>query len=700
MLEVNSSCLLNGASGDDKELLGLREKLRQVNEDNATSLESIDSLYLTYSSLLSCRKEMELSLSYGLLSDKIVEISKIMCDMPLSVSRYLGLTLILSIWILKSEDWYNLDDVSGTEICNIIIRLVIDSCGNQQMDFFTHAQDQLEDQLDTEESWISEWYGIADPYQHEQPDPDKTPNFAPQVYDFGKLNESKKLRKPKIEQETKAKRKKLDFIFESEHERELRYIIFEMTKRNMETISSLFDKEFTGQLFNTLENLNLQQNNLLNKILFLNSVICLYRCSGSFLFGALIFKLPRGKYLLESGFEIISSHFLKNMTLTYRGWSSKGTGLDDEYVVRAVDDISTVLWFKTLETKLSVILEKAVEEVTGESIEEQQVNREYQRLELLSTHSDLINEILTGFIDSLVDEPHLPDFFSMLRRKLVKTILEAICTSFTIPYAHRNHFMAHFQANLFANHQLLDLFFNIGVLTQISTQNLTLSQEMDLQIFKTYLNTIYLISRFGDSSTKEFLIAELATGLGSTPTGFDEISYNVKSFLYSNIHPTSLERTSNYLPYFLFKSVHFMLANIKEAIVRESSSELTESEDSIHFPEIAKGKHSISSNSSNGKVLYYKVASFVYTLNFIKILFSGYSKEVNSLKKNISNFIESVIIKALSETELKKIIKIINREFNLSELERQILDRNFGFEFEFVTNYLSKLVSNDPVSPL
>ncbi|KAL3129168.1 hypothetical protein CHM_3g3490 [Cryptosporidium hominis] len=696
IMELNHNRLVEVALNEENELLILRNKLMEVNESNVTSTESIDSLYLTYITLLGYGKEMELGLSYKLLSDKIVGISKMMDNTPFSIGKYLGFTLILSIWILKSQDWYNLDDLSSTDICNVIIKLLVECCnGENVISNEFRDKEKCENLVTSDKSWIEEWGEPTNSYFGTRI------NGEEETVGLIEMNDEIDMNIINIQSHPDFKinkRRRLNGMISGEYEDGFKYIIFEITKINTESLNLLFDKEFSDDLFTAFQNINFQditqKNIFFNKIFFLNSMICFYRCSGSFLTTALLFKLPRGRYLLESGVEMVADHLLKDIIYSYQGNTSDKTKRMEDHAILALDDISTILWFKTFEAKISIILEGKIQELSNESLEKQEVDKEYQKLELLNDHSELINKVFSKFIDYNLNQSNqiefLPKIFNRIRVKQVKSILEVINTTFSIPFSSRNHFMAHFHASNISNKQILNLFFNIGYFAQLSIQNCFSEIDIIIPILKTYNSTIFLISRFGESSTKQLFIEELTNGLNHKLTSVDFIQKRIRDLLFSD-GKIELCNKSNSLQYSLFKFAYCIILDIKSIILKfnykQKSPDSKMTKSSLVFNRI----NTSSQNTFNfEKVIYYKIASFFYTINFINIILDRYSMDPKSQKKPLSIFIENFFLNFLSQDEIKQIYHFINNEINLYNTERKFFDPNLKFEIDFIKKYLSK----------
>ncbi|POM84252.1 hypothetical protein CmeUKMEL1_11465 [Cryptosporidium meleagridis] len=697
IMELNHNRLDEAALNEENELLMLRNKLMEVNENNVTSTESIDSLYLTYITLLGYGKEMELGMSYRLLSDQIVGISKMMNNTPFSVGKYLGFTLILSIWILKSQDWYNLDDLSSTEICNVIINLLVECCndGNIISNEFRNVQQVCENLVTSDKSWIEEWGEPINSYFGTRI------NGEEETAGLIEMNDEIDLNIINIHSHIDFKmnkRRRLNGTISGEYEDEFKYIIFEITKINTESLNLLFDEEFSDNLFTAFQNINFQditqKNIFFNKIFFFNSMICFYRCSGSFLKTTLLFKLPRGRYLLESGVEIVADHLLKNIIYSYQSNTSDETKRIEDQAILALDDISTILWLKTFEAKISIILEGKIKELSNESLEKQEVDKEYQKLELLDDHSELINKVFSKFIDYNLNKSDqiefIPKIFNKIKVKQVKSILEVINTTFSIPFLSRNHFMAHYHASNISNKQIKNLFFNIGYFAQLSIENCFPELDIIIPTLKTYNSTIFLISRFGESSTKQLFIEELTNGLNHKLTSVDLIQKRIRELLFSD-EKIELCNKSNTLHYSLFKFAYSIILDIKSIILKfnynqkSSNSKMTKS--SFVF--------NLTNTSSQNtlkfeKVIYYKIASFFYTLNFIKIILDSHSMDHKSPKKPLFIFIENFFLNFLSQGEIKQIYNFINNEINLYNTERKFFDPNLKFEIDFIKKSLSK----------
>ncbi|KAH8583703.1 uncharacterized protein ELE39_001449 [Cryptosporidium sp. chipmunk genotype I] len=697
IMEFNQNDLVEIALNGENELLVLRNKLMEVNENNVTSTESIDSLYLTYITLLDYGKEMKLGLSYKLLSDKIVGISKMLNNTPFSIGKYLGFTLILSIWILKSQDWYNLDDLSSTDICNAIIKLLVECCNHENTISyeFRHGEEVYENLITSEKSWIEEWCEPSNYYFGTGINEEEEMAGLVQMNDKMDANV---INIPSNTDFTINKRRKLNGTASGEYEDGFKYIIFEITKINIGSLNLLFDKKFSDDLFTAFQNINFQdiaQKNLFfSKIFFLNSMICFYRCSGSFLMTALVFKLPRGRYLLENGVEMVADHLLKEILYSYQNHTSDKVSTMEDNAILALDDISAILWFKTFEAKISIILENKIQELSNKFLEKQEVDKEYQKLELLNNHSDLINKVFSKFVDYNLNQQNqieiLPKIFNRIRIKLVKTILEAITTTFSIPFLSRNHFMAHFHTNNISNGQILNLFFNIGYLAQLSIQNCFSESDIIIQILKTYNSTIFLISRFGKSSTKQLFIEELSNGLNHKLTSVDLVHKKIRSLLFSDSQ-IELCNKPNSLHYSLFKFAYSIILDIKSIILKfnykekSSNSKITKS--SLVFNRTCTSSQN---TITFEKVIYYKIASLFYTLNFINIILDRYSMDPESTKKPLSIFIENFFLNFLSEPEIKQIYRFVNNEINLYNTETKFFDPNLKFEIEFIKKYLSK----------
>lgn len=675
----------------ENELLMLRSKLMQVNESNVASTESIDSLYMTYVTLLEHSEEMELGLSYRLLSDQIVGISKMLDNTPYSIGKYMGFTLILSIWILKSQDWYNLDDLSSTDVCDVIIKIIVGCCSYEGPCEVSEKEEQ-ESVLASGKNWMDEWGELSTPY------------FAP------KFDEEETCRSPSIcvgnatdvnllglsssydadYSPLSKKRRVVPGIVACDSEEDFKYVIFEITKANIESLSLLFDKKLSDDLFAALQSIRLQdstqKNTFFNKIFLLNSMICLYRCSGSFLVTTLIFKLPRGRYLLESGVEVVADHLVKEILYSYQE-SERSSGEElttEESSILAIDNISAILWFKTFEARISILLENKILEILDDSsVEVPEVDKEYQKMELLSRHADLINKVFSKFMDFSLNRPSraelYPQIFQTIRVKLVKTVLGAIYTAFSIPFPSRNHFMAHFHINNFSDSETLHLFFNIGYLAQLSVQNCFSELDIIAQILKTYNSTIFLISRFGESSTKKVFIEELSNGLNCNLSPVDAVHHNVLSLLLPE-EPLKSAKTPNTLYYSLFKFAYSTLLDIKSTILKLDCKLKYSNSETTHSPD---------SHSSEG-AMYYKIAAFFYTLNFINIILDRYSTNPESPLKPLSTFIENFFANLLSEPEIEHIHRFVNSESNLYNTKRRFFDKNLGFEIEFIKGYLAK----------
>ncbi|OII74314.1 uncharacterized protein cubi_01158 [Cryptosporidium ubiquitum] len=695
-MEFNRDHLLGIALNGESELLVLRNKLMEVNENNVTSTESIDSLYLTYITLLSYGEEMELGLSYKLLSDKIVGISKMLNNTPYSIGKYLGFTLILSIWILKSQDWYNLDDLSSTDVCNVIIKLMVDCCNTEHAISYEFSQDEEHENLVISgKSWMDEWGEPSNSYFGSSIVEDEEIDGVVEIKnetDMNILNISNNA------DFTINKKRRLDGIVSGEYEDDFKYIVFEITKINIDSLNLLFEKRFSDDLFTTFQNINFkdntQKNIFFNKIFFLNSIICFYRCSGSFLMTALVFKLPRGRYLLENGVEMVADHLLKEILYSYKKSAPDKVVAMEDNAILALDDISAILWFKTFEAKISTILENKIQELSNESLEKQEVDKEYQKMELLNNHSNLINKVFAKFIDYNLNRSNqiefLPKIFNKIRIKLVKTILGAIHTTFSIPFISRNHFMAHFHIHDTSNGQILNLFFNIGYLAQLSIQNCFSEVDIIIQILKTYNSTIFLISRFGESSTKQLFIEELSNGLNHNLTPVDFIYQKLKSLLFSD-KQIQLSNKSNALHYSLFKFAYSILLDIKSIILKFNYKQKSSNSKIINSSLIFNNVNTSSQNTIIfEKVIYYKIASLFYTLNFINIILDRYSMDSESSKKPLSIFIENFFLNFLSEPEIEQIYHFVNTEINLYNTEKKFFDPNLRFEIDFIKGYLSK----------
>lgn len=686
----------------ENELLMLRSKLMEVNESNVTSTESIDSLYLTYVTLLEHSEEMELGLSYRLLSDQIISISKMLKNTPYSISKYLGFTLILSIWILKSQDWYNLDDLSSTDVCDIIIKVIVDCCSYEGFCEASHNGVQ-ESLLASSKNWLDEWGEHSTSYFIPKFDEEEEVFKSSSIGVVNAAGVNFLLDLPSRDDEDyplSKKRRVMSGMPDCESDEDFKYVIFEITKVNLESLSLLFDKKFCDDLFTALQSIrfqdNTQKNTFFNNIFLLNSIICFYRCSGSFLVTALVFKLPRGRYLLESGVEMVADHLVKEMLYSYQN-NSKSSGEEltaEESSIFAIDNISAILWFKTFEARISILLENKIREILDESsVEVLEVDKEYQKMELLSSHSDLINKVFSKFMDFSLNRPSRvefhPQIFQTIRVKLVKTVLGAIYTTFNIPFLSRNHFMAHFHINNFSDLQTLHIFFNIGYLAQLSVQNCFSEPDIIVQILKTYNCTVFLISRFGESSTKKLFIEELSNGLNCNLSPADTVHQNILSLLLSDEQVKSTKKP-NAFHYSLFKFAYSTLLDIKSIIWELNYKR--------KYP---NSKIINSSNShSSEKVIYCKIAAFFYTLNFIYIILDYYSLNPESPMKPLSTFIGNIFLNLLSESEIEQIHHFVNAEASLYNMERKFFDQNLGFEIEFIKGYLSKFNKKAPTDSL
>ncbi|KAJ1615318.1 hypothetical protein OJ252_233 [Cryptosporidium canis] len=692
-MEVDQSHFLRVLPSGEDELLMLRSKLMEVNRDNVDATESIDSLYLTYATLLKYGGEMELGLSYKLLSDQIVGISKMLNDAPNSIGKYLGFTLILSIWILKSQDWCNLDDLSGTEICNAIIRIIIGCCDYRGACELDQGEDDQEF-LDSDIAWIYDW--------SEHSASCFTPNSSGEEdsCSSARLNDGSDVNLASFHRAHDYpvnKKRRVAGIVSGDSEEDFKYVVFEMTRANLQSISLLFDHNFGEELFAVLENIrfqdNHQKNTFFNKMLLLNSIICFYRCSGSFLTTALIFKLPRGRYLLESGVEVVAGRLVREILNSYLEGDSSEPFTAEEDSIFAIDNISAILWFKTFEAKISIILENKIQEISDESMEVQEVDKEYQKMEILNSHSSLINQILSKFTDLNLDgsnqiEPDM-SIFGKVRVKLVETVLGAIYTTFSIPFASRNHFMAHFHIHKFPNAQVLELFFNIGFLAQLTTQNCLSELDIVAKILKVYNSTIFLISRFGESSTKQLIIEELSNGLNYSLAPVDLVGQNIRSLLLPD-EKVQTGKNPNSFHYSLFKFAYSTLADIKSIISGPGCGQACSGPKS-------RSSHSLGWTGPEARrpallqrVAYQKIASLIYTLNYLNISLGRYLPDYESKKKPVALFIESFFRSSLSRQEIEQINRFVSAEISLYNMEGRFFEQNLGFEINFIKGYLSQ----------
>ncbi|KAJ1608105.1 hypothetical protein OJ253_2073 [Cryptosporidium canis] len=696
-MEVDQSHFLKVFPSGENELLMLRSKLMEVNRDNVDATESIDSLYLTYATLLKYGEEMELGLSYKLLSDQIVGISKMLNDVPNSIGKYLGFTLILSIWILKSQDWYNLDDLSSTEICNAIIRIIIDCCDYRGICELDQGEDDPEF-LDSDITWIYDWS------EHSASCFTSNSSGKEDSCSSTRLNDGSDANLPSFHRAhdypVNKKRRGAGIVSEDSEE-DFKYFVFEMTRANLQSISLLFDYNFGEELFAVLENIrfqdNHQKNTFFNKMLLLNSIICFYRCSGSFLMTALIFKLPRGRHLLESGVEVVAGRLVREILNSYLEGDSSEPFTAEENSIFVIDNISAILWFKTFEAKISIILENKIQEISDESMEVQDVDKEYQKMEILNSHSSLINQILSKFTDLNLDgsnqmEPEM-NIFGKVRVKLVETVLGAIYTTFSIPFASRNHFMAYFHIHKFPNTQILELFFNIGFLAQLTTQNCLSELDIVAKILKVYNSTIFLISRFGESSTKQLIIEELSNGLNYSLTPVDLVNQNIRSLLLPD-EKIQTGKNPNSFHYSLFKFAYSTLLDIKSIISRLGCDQTGSSPKSLSPNSLGWTGPEAKRPVLLQRVVYQKIASFIYTLNYLNISFGRYLPDYESKKKPVALFIENFFRSSLSLQEIEQINRFVSAEISLYNVEGRFFEQNLGFEINFIKGYLSQFNKN------
>ncbi|KAK6589341.1 hypothetical protein RS030_213329 [Cryptosporidium xiaoi] len=643
----------------------LKGILEGINETNITSFESIDAMYLTHITLLEHKNESDMGVGYKLISDKVVDISRVLQELPFSISKYLGCVLIMSILIVKTEDWCNLDDVSNFNICNFILNSIVEYYNNRVSIETNNVDD---DDLQLEEHFMSP---------------------SPIGSDEYRINEN---RKRTIELEI-ANLKKRRVLIKSKNKfnSEIVFII-DATIKNLESISSVIGNTLRMKLiafFRDFEPEEGLSEGIFYKLYIFNAIICFYRCSGSFLSKALSFKLPRGRYLIENGIGIISNFILKDMKIkNKKKLCSEFSSSSIFFII--IDYISMTLWFKIYIMRISIIVGNAMQEIVENYyLENCQVDKEYHRLELLNKHSELLTGIISNFIESNYLSTETGDnYFLILYRDveniLIKTTFEAIYSTFEVPLPYRNHFMMHFHVTEISNNHVLDLLYYIGYLVRLTIQEAIIYTDIDLIVYvlRTYLNIIYSITRFGDSSRKRMFTFYLSEGINvNFNTEMDKIRIIIENFIGNK--KVSIDSNKYKKSVFTFtKYCIYLAARIKNIL----SGNLID-------PNICQVLD-IYSSSKKLQVFYYQVASLIYTVNFIGIMLSSdSSKQGDKRNENNYTFIEKIIIEFFSHDELKKIINLNQMVYNSHLTECQLFDNNFVFEFKFIQKHLIKYIS-------
>ncbi|KAH8741430.1 hypothetical protein FG386_003277 [Cryptosporidium ryanae] len=665
MLESILESELGGEANIHPDFLYLKGELEKINESNIKSFVSIDVIYLTYIKLLKHKNKPHMHVGYRLISDRIVAISKILQEMPFSISKYLGCLLIMSIIIAKTEDWCNLNDLSNFNLCNFILNSIAEYYDNK-LPVETDGTESYE--VKCVEHFIK-------------------PSCISSGYNCVNLNQKMSI----CIEDTNLKRKRMSIRSKSKLDSEI-ILIIDTTIKNLDSITSIIGEDLKIELISFIRELKLKEDlrkDIFYKLYILNAIICFYRCSGSFLSKALSFKLPRGRYLIENGIGTISNFILKDMKIQNNKKLNSEFSPSSFFFI-AIDYISMILWFKIYITRISLIVENSMQDIAEKYyFEDCKVNKEYYKLELLNNHSEILSNVISNFIErrNLNSEIEDNSFLALLKaieNILVKTAFEAIYTTFDIPLDYRNHFMMHFYITEISNNQVLNLIYHIGHLVKLTAQGNIVYTDIDMiiYIFRAYLGIIYSITRFGDSSTKKMFINYLSEGINTNfCPEMDKIISNTESFIWNK--PLDLNSNKYRKPLFAFtKYCLYMATRLKGALSENLINEKM-------FNNISN--YNIS--TKNLRVLYYEIASLIYTINFIGIISSDYSNK-EKYKKDVGNctFIEKIIIGIFSYNELKKILDLNQIVYSDQGAEKLLLNNNFNFEFKFIQKKIIKYI--------